>query len=351
LPPFFSICAFFINRVGTSEEVASMTHPDKGQLLASHQVEWKNLCIWLTFAAVFFSCQGLLAWIVIQGYWWAAIPLVLFLAHLMHSHLLALHDAAHGTMCPNYLINEGVGIFIGTFGLIEFSLFRVVHHTHHAYLGTPRDEEMWPFVNTEVSRGKRRLAAALELTIGLFYTPLLLLRAFVRRNSTIRQPALRRRIWAELAVMVTFWSIVIAVTAYAHAWILLLVLYAAPAWLAGNMQSWRKYVEHMGLMGDKILTCTRTIVPGTRLGQFVVFTLFHEPYHGVHHTYPRLPHEQLPEFSTILEPPQDDEIPPFPNYRSAALDMLASLSDPRIGPQWRKQPQKTASHPEFCLGR
>ena len=312
-----------------------MTRPDKQRLLNSRGVPWSNFWTWLAFAVAFFSLQGLLLLVVRGGPWWAALAIILVMAHLMHAHLLALHDAAHGTLCPNYFLNEAVGTFVGTLALIEFSLFRVVHHSHHSYVGTPRDEELWPFVNPEVSRGSRRLCAALELGAGLFYTPFLLLRSFLRADSPIRQPALRRRIRAELALVVVVWSAILAVTAYFHWWTYLFILHVCPAYLAGSMQSLRKFVEHMGLTGGKVLECTRTIVPRTWLGRFVVWTMFHEPYHGVHHKLPRLPHAALPEHSDMLNPVLDDEVPPFPNYRSALRDMVSTLGDPRIGAQWR----------------
>jgi fatty acid desaturase len=311
-----------------------MTRPDKQRLLVNHQVPWIHVWIWLSFLLVFVCLQGLLLVVMQHGLWWLVLPIVLVLAHLMHAHLLALHDAAHGTMCPNYFLNEAVGIFIGTLALIEFSLFRVVHHSHHSYMGTPRDEELWPFVNPEVSVGQRRLCAVFELGAGLFYTPFLLLRSFLRSDSPIRNSALRRRIKAELALMVVVWGAILGVTAYLHWWVYLFFLYVCPAYLAGMMQSLRKFVEHMGLMGRKVLDCTRTVVPRTRLGRFLVWTMFHEPYHGVHHKLPRLPHTALPEHSAMLEPTIGDEIPPFPTYRSALLDMLPTLRNPRIGAQW-----------------
>jgi fatty acid desaturase len=313
-----------------------MTQPDKQRLLASHETHWSSAWLWLGFAVLFFALQGLIIFLYLHGAWWAAFPLMLLLGHLMHSHLLALHDATHETLCPCWPVNEAIGIFIGTLGLIEFSLFRVVHHTHHSYLGTERDEELWPFVNVEVPRWRRRLAAFLELTCGLAYTPFLLLRAFLRKGSTIRHPGTRRRIWLELALMVAVWTAILTATAYYHAWDILLVAYVIPAFVAGNLQSARKYIEHMGLCGGKILECTRTVIPQTALGRLVAFTLFHEPYHGVHHKYARLPHAALPQFSSILEPIGATEIPPFPNYRSAFLDMLTSLHDPRVGAQWLK---------------
>jgi fatty acid desaturase len=325
--------------------------PDKKRLVASHRTGWGNLGIWLTFLGVLFASEAALTYAIAHGPWWAAIPLVLIAAHLMHAHLLALHDAAHGTLCPYAPLNYAIGVFIGALGFIEFSLFRAVHHTHHAYLGTPRDEELWPFVNPEVSRWQRRVAAILELAAGLAFEPFLLLRAFFRRGSTIRKPALRRRIWMELVLLLIAWSVIIAATAYWHAWKYLLVVYLLPAFLAGNFHSWRKYVEHMGLFGAKVLECTRTVLPQTVLGRALSFTLFHEPYHGVHHIYARLPHAVLPELSAMLLPPAQGEIRPFPNYRSALRDMIMSLHDPRIGAQWLQTPVSdenshlTASNP------
>lgn len=314
-----------------------MTRPDKARLLASHRTPWTNLWTWLAFLAAFCVLQGLLLVAWLHAMWWAVVVLVLVLAHLMHAHLLALHDASHFTLCPNYFLNEAVGIFIGTLALIEFSLFRAVHDSHHAYVGTPRDEELWPFVNPEVPRGRRRLCALLELGGGLFYTPFLLLRSYLRPGSPIRRPELRRRIAAELALVIVVWSAILGVTAYFRVWTYLLVLYVCPAYLAGMMQSLRKYVEHMGLTGGKVLECTRTVVPQTFLGRFVVWTMFHEPYHGVHHTLPRLPHTALPEHRDLLEPCVGDEVPPFPNYRSALWDMVRTLGNPRIGAQWREE--------------
>ena len=194
-------------------------------------------------------------------------------------------------------------------------------------MGTPQ-EELWPFVNPEVPRASA--APRTRARRRPLYTPFLLCARFCAApHSAVGAPP-----HAELPLTIVVWSAILGVIAYFHWWIYLLIAYVCPAYLAGMMQSLRKYVEHMGLTGGKVLECTRTVIPRTLLGRFVVWTMFHEPYHGVHHKLPRLPHTALPQHRDLLEPPVGDEIPPFPNYRSALRDMLATLHDPRIGAQW-----------------
>jgi fatty acid desaturase len=311
-----------------------MAYAEKERLIEMHEPRWSSVWTWFGFLGMVGLVWALQAWAITMGPGWLVLPLVLVLAHLYHSHLLAFHEAAHGSLCPDPRWNDRLGVFIGMFGFMVFSLFRAVHHSHHAYLTTERDEELWPFVKTDKPRWFRRLAAVLELGLGLVYTPGLFLRAFLRKGSIIQNRARRRRIWAEIVLMAAVWSGIVAATARWDAWKLLLVMFVGPASLAGFMQSLRKYIEHMGLTGSTVLSSTRTIVSPGRVGRFLAFTLFHEPYHGVHHKFARLPHSVLPMFTADLTPTLPDEICPFPTYRNALKDMIGSLSDPRIGAQW-----------------
>ena len=90
-------------------------------------------------------------------------PLVLVAAHLMHGLLIGFHEASHGLLRQSRLFNEFDGVLIGIFSLLSFSLYRVVHQSHHVHLGTERDEEFWPLVSSQVPRWARQLAAFLEL--------------------------------------------------------------------------------------------------------------------------------------------------------------------------------------------
>ncbi len=316
-----------------------MAHREKDRLLDLHEPRWSSVFIWLGFFGAFVVFEGLLLWSLNAGAWWLAIPVVLALAHLMHGHLLAFHEAAHGSLCPNPRVNDALGVFIGMFSFMGLSLYRAAHHSHHSYLGTERDEELWPFVKTNKPRWFRFLAAMAELFLGLVYTPLLFLRALVRPGSVIRNRNRRRRIWIELGLMAGVWGVILGLVAYAGWWSYLLVMYVIPATLAGFMQSLRKYIEHMGLNGSTVLSSTRSVVDPGLLGRFLSFTLFNEPYHGVHHKYARLPYEVLPQFTDDLKPngPPSQaarEREPFPTYRHALMDMLPTLWDPKVGAQW-----------------
>jgi len=263
------------------------------------------------------------------------VPLALISSHLMHSMLIGFHEASHGLLRKSRVLNEIDGIVIGTLSVMSFSLYRAAHQLHHAYLASERDEELWPFVHPQVSRGKRVLAAILELTMGFFFTPFLFIRTFLRKGSPIRKKSLRRRIWREFALTGVVWTVLLTVVAVFHAWKYFLWLHMIPAWVAANMQSLRKYVEHVGLTGSTVNSSTRSIVAEGWVAKFVTFTLLHEPYHGIHHWRSGLPHPELPQHTAALEPSTAEERPPFRTYRAALHDLFINLADPRVGAQWR----------------
>ena len=182
----------------------------------------------------------------------------------MHGVLIALHEASHGLLRKNRTLNEIDGILMAAFGGMSFSLYRVTHQSHHAHLATERDEELWPFVHPGVSRPARILAAILELGFGMLYTPFLFIRAFVRPGSTIRRTCAgasgRSSAW-RYACGLSFWEPCLVRS------LEILHLAALGASLAGrNMQSLRKYIEHVGLLGSTVNSSTRSIVAHGWLG-------------------------------------------------------------------------------------
>ena len=301
-----------------------------------HEPHWMSRSAYQIVFLLFIVGEIALAAVLQRGASvWLAVALVLITSHFMHGLLVGMHEAAHGMLRRNRRFNEFDGMLIGVFSLMSFSLYRTTHQTHHAHLGTGRDEELWPFVNPKTPRLGRISAAFLELNAGLLYTPSLFLRTFLRAGSPIRSKKVRRRIWAELAFIVVVWAGLLMGVSHWHAWTYFVWMYLVPAVIAGNLQSWRKYIEHVGLTGSTVNSATRNIVAEGWPGRLVAFTLLHEPFHGVHHKRTGLSHAELPQFVTDLQPVTPDEQSPFPSYHCALLHLLRSLADPRVGAQWR----------------
>jgi len=269
------------------------------------------------------------------GWLWLTVPLVLVAAHLMHGLIIGFHETSHGLLRKSRRLNEFDGVLIGIFSFLPFSLYRVVHQMHHMHLATEKDTELWPFVLTRAPRWARRVAAFFELTVGLFYSPFIFLRVFAHRRSLVRSRKVRRRIWLELALSVVVWAAILLAVAFWGVWKYFFWLYLVPAMIAANLQSWRKYIEHLGLTGNTVNSSTRSIVPKSWFGRVFAQTLLHEPYHGVHHQNAGLPHRMLPQFTSILAPKHPGERIPFISYRQALPDVIGNLANPRVGAQWR----------------
>lgn len=306
----------------------------------THETPWMLRSAFQLLVIGLVATQGAIAAAVYHGWYWLAVPLVLFASHLMHGALIGLHEAAHGMLRKNRAFNEFDGILIGTLSLMSFSLYRAIHQTHHAHLTTERDCEFWPFVKPTTPLWARRLAAAIELNFGLFFTPFVFLRAFLKQPSPMRSKRVRRRVWAELALTVAVWAGVLSAVAVFGVWKYFLWAYFVPAFIAGNLQSWRKYIEHVGMTGASIRGCTRSIVTDTWAGRLWALTLLHEPLHGIHHLRAGVPHSELPQHVDELQPTRPDERTPFPSYRHALLDLVRCLADPRVGSQWRSVDSK-----------
>src|SRR5688572_18226006 len=313
-----------------------------------HAPHWLSRAALPVLGGLFFLTLASLGFAVYPANSSLAVSVVLISSHLMHSMLIGFHDTSHGLLRKSRLLNEIDGIIIGTFSMMSFSLYRATHQLHHAYLASERDEELWPFVHPKVSRRARVLAAVLELTMGLLFTPYLFVRTFLRAGSPIRNKKLRRRIWTEFAVAAVIWIAILTAVAVFDAWKYFLWLHLMPAWLAANMQSFRKYVEHVGLTGSTVNSSTRSIVAEGWMATFVNFTLLHEPYHGVHHWRSGLPHPELPKHTAALEPSAVEERPPFRTFGAAVRDLFINLADPRVGAQWlgvtRATRQEMARH-------
>lgn len=311
----------------------SLTRIQKHALRDLHAPTWWTTAAYLLYLVLFFALVGL-SCLALYREWYAVLALsVCAEAFVMHAFLIAFHEGSHDGMCPHKPLNEAMVRLVGGFSFMSITLYRAVHQWHHRYLGTPRDEEFWPFSDPGTSRGLRRAMAFTELNLGLLHTPLLFLRAWVRPGARLKLS--RRDRWMarlELAFPVLMWSAVAAGTLWTGTFGYFLVGYLVPAFLAGNVQSWRKYVEHIGLTGSTWETLTRAIRPADAAGRALSVSLLHEPYHDLHHRYPKIPQRRLPDTAAV-DPPAEGR-PVFSSYRAAVWDLCRGLGDPKFGPGW-----------------
>ncbi len=62
------------------------------------------------------------------------------------------------------------------------------------------------------------------------------------------------------SALLAFWCVILAIVQINGWWEWFIVMHLAPAWLAGSMQTVRKFTEHLGMFGDTIVSMTRTVV-------------------------------------------------------------------------------------------
>ena len=171
---------------------------DKHLLRDLHKPGWGAFRLFLIYGIIAHVLFGAIYWAVVEAQYALLVPLVLAQSFVMHAFLIAFHEASHGGLAPVGWLNGYLGRVIGISSWMSLTLYRAAHHWHHAYLGDKRDEEFWPLNDPAAGKWKRRLAAFLELFCGLAWTPFLFVRAFLRRDTAIRDRAIRRLIWVEL---------------------------------------------------------------------------------------------------------------------------------------------------------
>lgn len=293
------------------------------------------------YAATFFCCVPLAIVTWEAGYWPLTVLLWLVIGHVGHVNLFILHESSHYLVHPIRWVNEFQGILVGTFSLVPLSSYRYVHGRHHVYLSHPEDVEFWPYTDPNASRPFRSVCMVVELIFGYLWTPLVFLRGcLVAPKMTT---SMKWRIAAEYALCASLWAGVIAVTAYFDKWEWLMVGYVIPSLLTGSMQTFRRFIEHMGLYGDTVDTATRTIDDRSFVGRLISSSMLNGDIHGPHHLHAKVPQSHLPKaLDLLVEEGSLTKQSIYPDYWSATKAMLPELRDPRIGPQWL-QPRVTST--------
>ena len=291
-----------------------------------HQLN--NVILLSTCAAAYITWQSP-AWMLTPMAW-------LVTGHFMHMKPLSFHDMAHGTWHPNPRKNEMMGMLVGSIIMVPLSAYRYAHSQHHAYMSTEKDPELWPFVDPSKPRWGRRLAAFLEITLGYFYTPFLFGRAVW--TADVIPEVHRRRLKEEYLLIVAFWGTVLSTVHFMGLWEMFAVSFVGPLLVAGTYQTLNKYTEHMGLMGNCVLSGTRSVDDQRPMGKLFSKSMQYVDHHGAHHRYARIPHYNLPQTTPyVYDGKTFEEAPIYPTYAAAFFDMIKTLGDPKVGSQWENE--------------
>jgi fatty acid desaturase len=250
----------------------------------------------------------------------------------------SFHESVHQTLFRSERANVLYGRAVGMLLFIPYTAFRETHRTHHAYLNTADDFEMWPYSDPTQPRSFRRAFVVFELLCGAIASPLIFSRILFATPSRLSERS-RTMIRREYAILATFWLLIVSGTA----WLVLtgrlagsaiVLAYVVPSCLAPGINAARKFVEHLGLPSTDPVVGTRTVLgPGlvTRLCSYFNFDI---AIHGPHHRYPRSQHYELPARLRELLSRAAEEAQPlvFPTFLAAARHALPCLwRSPGVG--------------------
>ena len=74
----------------------------------------------------------------------------------------------------------------------------------------------------------------------------------------------------------------------------------AVCWIAGSLQTVRKFTEHLGRFEDTILGMTRTVIYRGAIGAAASKSQLHVEHHGTHHRWAAIPYYNLPQATEIV---------------------------------------------------
>jgi len=212
---------------------------------------------------------------------------------------------------------------IGVLIVTPATAYRETHVRHHAYLNRPVDWELWPYSDPNRSRTFRRIFAWLDILFGFVTSPLIYGRIFWSSKSPLSAES-RRKIGWEYALSVLFWGAALLAVQHSGQWPQFGLAVLLPWWLAGVMQTLRKFTEHLGMRSFDPLEGTRTVHGGnlvTRICSYLNSDIF---VHGPHHRSPLVTADELEAFATDLRH-QPRALPFYASYASAMRAMLPHL--------------------------
>lgn len=256
------------------------------------------------FAGKFAFALAVIAgcWAVIAaGLHPAVTGLAVIVTGLMYGHLVELqHETLHEHAFNSRRWNRIVGFVCGLFMFSSFSHYKYEHLRHHAFLGTPRNQE---FFNYRF-RGLDSVPGFLRAAFGLSrYLDVLRNtgRSLLGRRipGVARQSVSTRKIRTEYRIFFGFAVAAVVFTALTGSMFLVLAWLLPILLVAEATHFMIELPEHFGLntqTDDNILTNTRTI-DASRFAQW--FTNYNN-FHTAHHYHQGVPMAGVQQLNDLV---------------------------------------------------
>ncbi len=264
----------------------------------------------LTQATFNLALYAGLGWVAVSFAWgillWPAMGL------LLAGFLNAAHDCLHNSLFDSKAANRIAGMAWCTPLLVDFTLYKYPHLTHHRYTRIPGDSETWVVLTSLADYGRKMFLndpfAGAKKSI----------RAVLGRFPPYIDTADKRRAAQLDGTVVLLWLLVVTALTLVWPWELLCG-YWGPFMCFSPMLHLSALPEHWGCAaGPEVRRSTRSVMSNP----LVRTVLWNGNFHAEHHLYPSVPSCNLPELSHRLHP---HALPQTRSYLGFHIQLLRNL--------------------------